>query len=187
MRLLRLLRRSTPPACLAVVALSLLAAPAAQAEQDCQSSNTAPGEASGRELKQATLCLLNEERGQRSLGRLHLNERLSHAARLHAADMVHRDYFSHDSLSGASFVDRIRRSGYLRSVRAWSVGENLAWGSGGRSTPESIVRAWMHSPAHKANILERRYREVGIGIVAGAPSGRWNDAATYATEFGFRG
>jgi uncharacterized protein YkwD len=44
----------------------------------------------------------------------------------------------------------------------------------------------MNSPGHRANILERRYREVGIGVATGAPRGSWDAAATYATEFGFR-
>ena len=186
MRPLQLHRRFPPLACAAVVALSLAAAPAAQAEQGCQSSNVAPGEASARDVSRATLCLLNEERAQRGLGRLRLNDRLSRAARRHASDMVNREYFSHESRSGASFVDRIRRSGYLKSVRAWSVGENLAWGAEEGSTPGAIVRSWMRSPGHRSNILQGRYREIGIGVVAGAPSGSWDEAATYATEFGFR-
>jgi uncharacterized protein YkwD len=100
--------------------------------------------------------------------------------------MVHRDYFSHDSLSGASFVDRIRRTGYLSGPRSWIVGENLAWGSGDRSSPASIVRAWMHSPGHRANILQGRFREVGIGLASGAPESVAGPAATYATDFGAR-
>jgi uncharacterized protein YkwD len=187
-------------ALVAVAAISLLAAsPAqagqvrlvwqaekAQAEEGCQGADTGPREASGRELVRATLCLLNDQRERRGLAKLRLNQRLSGVAADHAADMVRRTYFSHQSLTGASFVDRIRRSGYLRSVSAWSVGENLAWGSGTRSTPRSIMRAWMNSPGHRANILEHRYREIGIGIASGAPKGSWDDAATYATEFGFR-
>ena len=172
--------------CAAVAAACMLAAPAAQAQQACQSSDVSAADASDRDLARATLCLLNQERGKRGLGSLRLNDRLSHAADRHAADMVRREYFSHESLSGSSFIDRIRRTGYLRSVRAWSVGENLAWGSGDRSSPRSIMRSWMTSPGHRANVLDRRYREIGIGIAPGAPQGSWDDAATYATEFGFR-
>ena len=62
-----------------------------------------------------------------------------------------------------------RRSGYMRSARRWRVGENLAWGAGGKSTPKAIVRAWMHSPPHRKAILTRSYRDVGLGVVSGIP------------------
>ena len=100
--------------------------------------------------------------------------------------MVRRDYFAHDSLSGATFVDRIRRTGYLKGRRAWVVGENLAWGSDDRSSPAAIVRAWMKSPGHRTNILQRRFREIGIGLAHGAPDAPASPAATYATDFGAR-
>ena len=70
------------------------------------------------------------------------------------------------------------------------MGENLAWGAGAnRSSPRGIVAAWMESPPHRQNILDSRFREIGIGVVEGAP--RRNvfglPAATYATSFGSRG
>jgi uncharacterized protein YkwD len=97
-----------------------------------------------------------------------------------------RNYFNHTSRSGASFVDRIRRAGYLRGARGWSVGENLAWGTGGLGTPQAIVRAWMNSPGHRDNILNGRFREIGVGISPGAPVGGVGNGATYATSFGSR-
>ena len=168
----------------ATAAISLAAAPAAQA---CQNENAAPSEASEGQLVQSTLCLVNAERGKRRMRRLRLNRRLSDAARRHASDMVRRDYFSHDSASGQSFVDRIKNTGYLQTAASWYVGENLAWGANERATPHSQLVAWMNSPGHRANILNRRFREIGIGVVTGAPQGSWEEAATYATEFGLRG
>jgi uncharacterized protein YkwD len=186
MHALRLHRLLIPVAVAAVAAVALVGSPAAQAQEACAGSSAIPGAVPARQVMRATLCELNAERTQRGLPKLRLNLRLSKAARRHSADMVANDYFSHESRSGASFVDRIRRSGYLRSVSAWSVGENLAWGTGSKSTPASITDSWMNSPGHRANILQGRYREVGIGVVSGAPTGSWDDAATYATEFGFR-
>jgi uncharacterized protein YkwD len=115
--------------------------------------------------------------------KLRLNGRLSRAAVRHARDMVRRRYFSHFSPSGSSFLQRIKRTGYLSRVRAWSAGENIAWGSGGLATPRSIVRAWMRSPGHKANILNRRFREIGLGIARRSPRG---SGATYVNTFGVR-
>jgi uncharacterized protein YkwD len=172
-------------AALSVGALALAGAPAASAAA-CGSTSAMPGQASKAAMAGSTICLVNAERGQRHLRPLKLNRRLSRAATGHAGDMVRRDYFSHDSLSGASFVDRIRRTGYLGGPRAWIVGENLAWGSGDRSSPAAIVRAWMNSPGHRANILQRRFREIGIGLALGAPENPEGPAATYATDFGAR-
>ena len=63
-------------------------------------------------------------------------------------------------------VDRILRARYVREDQGWTLGENLAWGTGSLSTPRGAVEAWMNSPGHRANLLKRRYRDVGIGIVA---------------------
>ena len=177
------LKRHRLLALAAGAALALGAAPAAQA---CPHADAVPSEATGSQLARGTHCLLNGERTKRRMRKLRLNGRLSVAATRHAGDMVRRDYFSHDSVNGQSFVDRIKRTGYLQSASSWYVGENLAWGAGERSTPRSQLRAWMNSPGHRANILNRRFREVGIGIAVGAPQGRWDEAATYATEFGRR-
>ena len=181
---MRLPNRNRLLALAASAAISLAAAPAAQA---CQNADAGPSQATAPQLVRSTLCLLNGERSKRRMKRLRLNGRLSVAATRHASDMVRRDYFSHDSTSGKSFVDRIKLTGYLRSASSWYVGENLAWGAGERSTPRSQLHAWMNSPGHRANIVNRRFREVGIGIAVGAPEGSYDEAATYATEFGIRG
>ena len=44
----------------------------------------------------------------------------------------------------------------------------------------------MHSPGHRANILNPGFREIGIGVVTGAPEPGVENAATYATSFGHR-
>jgi uncharacterized protein YkwD len=86
-------------------------------------------------------------------------------------------------------MSRIQGSHYLDGARSWSLGENIAWGSGTLATPRSIVRAWMHSPEHRANILNGGFRDIGIGIATGAPVplGSRLGGATYTTDFGTRG
>jgi uncharacterized protein YkwD len=153
----------------------------------CDAANAKPAEATKRQLVRATMCLLNRERTRRGLPRLSLNKRLSRAAAAHSRAMVRNNFFSHDSLSGADFIDRIRRVGYLNQARSWAVAENLAWGSGSRAVPAAIVRSWMQSPGHRSNILTGRYREIGIGVAAGAPIRTSLPAATYTTDFGARG
>jgi uncharacterized protein YkwD len=171
----------------AACALALLCAPAASAQQACEAANATPAQAGNGELVRATVCVLNEQRASHGLGPLAMNRRLSKAARQHAADMARRNYFSHDTPGGGSFVDRIRRAGYLKGARRWTVGENLAWGSHSRSAPRLIAEMWMNSPGHRANILSPAFREIGVGVVADAPvPGGGNPAATYATTFGAR-
>jgi uncharacterized protein YkwD len=179
------MRRRFPFICALTVVLAMLAtAPSAMAERACPSANATPAKAAMRTMVRATLCTLNAQRESHGLRPLKLNKRLSKAARRHARDMVRRDYFAHDTLGGASFVDRIRQTGYLRDAQRWTVGENLAWGTHGNSAPRAITTMWMDSPGHRANILSPSFREVGIGLALGAPGEHGGPAATYATEFG---
>lgn len=164
--------------------MSLLAAPAASAAGACNAANASASQVSKRALVRATLCVLNVERARHRLRPLRLNSRLSRAARLHSRAMAAKRFFSHTSPGGASFVDRIRSTGYLAGARSWSVGENLAYGSGTSSSARAIGRAWMNSPGHRANILSRSFRQIGIGIASGTPSG--GGGATYTTDFGRR-
>jgi uncharacterized protein YkwD len=173
---------------LAFVAGLLCAAPSALAEQACAAANATPANATKREIFRATLCELNRERAHHGLRSLKVNKRLSRAARRHARDMARRNYFSHDTLGGGSFVDRIRAEGYLKGAHSWVVGENLGWGSRGFSRPRVIMRMWMNSPGHRANILNAAFREIGIGVAYDAPVAHGGTpAGTYATEFGARG
>jgi uncharacterized protein YkwD len=178
-----MLRRFSFLCALAVLAVTLAAAPSAMAVRACESAGATPSSVAKRTVVRATLCTLNVQRDRYGLPPLKLNRKLSAAARRHARDMVRRDYFAHDSLGGGTFVDRIRRSGYLRGANSWSVGENLAWGSHERSAPRAITAMWMDSAGHRANVLSPAFREVGIGFAIGAP-GASGPAATYATEFG---
>jgi uncharacterized protein YkwD len=176
--------RALVAACLVTGALCALPADASAAV--CASASARPGQATVDAMAHATLCLLNGERRAHGLKPLSPSRRLERAAARHSRDMVRRRYFAHESLSGASFVDRIRRSGYLRRASRWMVAENLAWGAGTRASAAAIVDAWMRSPGHRRNVLTPGYRHVGIGIVFGAPSGIGR-SATYTTDFGAKG
>lgn len=135
---------------------------------------------------QTTICLLNRERTQRGLPPLRLNGLLTATSVEHSRDMVQVGYFEHTSVDGRSVGDRLRAIGYSRGISA-SAGENIAYGVGGKSTPASIVQAWMHSPGHRADILRPAFTDVGIGIERGAPEvpeDEQGDSATYTTDFG---
>lgn len=170
-----------------LLAVLVLAAPAdaargKRASDSCANTAAIPAAGNLAAVERSTLCLLNRERARRGLREVEVNSRLARAADRHASDMVERRYFAHDSRDGRSFSDRIRATGYLSRVSSWTVGENLAWGSGSMGSAGEIVEAWMASPGHRANILNGRFREIGVGLVLGSPRG--GEGATYATEFG---
>lgn len=175
---------------LAPLALAVAGVPAVASAAEpapCAGAAVTPSQQPAAAVRAATLCLLNEERAERGLKRLRTHRSLEQAASRYAARMSRHDFFAHVAPDGSSMVDRIRRTSYLHgSVRRWTVGENLAWGAGRRSTPAQTVAAWMRSPGHKANILDRGFSEIGIGVTKGAPVPGHADAATYVTNFGTR-
>lgn len=130
------------------------------------------------------LCLVNAERTSRGLKALKRNRRLDRAALAHSRDMVRRRYFAHNSPSGTTPLQRIRRARYVPRGRAFVVGENLAFGSGQLSTPRVILQSWLDSPAHRANLLDPDYRELGIGIAPGTPTRGPGAGATFTTAYG---
>ncbi len=163
----------------AVAIAATLGAPAAA--QACDNENANPHDVSVAASKRATICLLNDIRRDNGLRPFKRDRRLSLASQRHTNAMTARNFFEH-----GDFVGRIRSARYLRGARGWTVGENIAWGSWDYATPKSIVRGWMNSSGHRANILNRRFREIGIGVSRGAPVGGQQRAATYATDFGTR-
>ncbi len=141
---------------LALVLALLPAAPSAAGPTACAAANSSPTEVNAAQLEHTVLCLVNRQRTSRGLPRLRSNNRLERAARAHSNNMVRRNFFSHDTPSGVSVLERAKNHGY-RSSGGLIVGENIAWGSGSYSTPEGIVESWMRSPGHKANILNAAY------------------------------
>jgi uncharacterized protein YkwD len=130
----------------------------------------------------ATLCLLNRERAARGLLTLRAERRLRKAALRHSHAMVRARFFEHVSPAGATTLDRVKRAGYEPSPGG-VVGENIAWGLGSGASPRTIVEMWMNSPGHRANILSRRYAEIGVGVAPGNPRDGAN-GLTYTTDFG---
>jgi uncharacterized protein YkwD len=114
------------------------------------------------------LALVNHVRATHGLHKLKMVASLERASRAHSREMVGRDYFSHSSYSGESFSARLIRFGYTTAgCTRWTVGEDIACGSGSSGTPRAIFTAWMHSPPHRAVILTSRFRNVGLGRAIG--------------------
>jgi uncharacterized protein YkwD len=117
--------------------------------------------------EQQLVKCINKERTKRGLALLRVDARLVDSARAHSADMGERHYFSHDSPSGETWSRRIVRHGYTRTgYSSWRAGENIAWGSGLYSSPVAIVDQWMKSSTHRAVILTKTFRDLGVGAVS---------------------
>jgi uncharacterized protein YkwD len=152
------------------------------AADPCGAVGARPSEIGLSAAGSSILCLLNKERTQRGLPALRQNPLLDAASLEHSRDMVRERYFEHTAKDGRTVADRLRSLGYRHGFTA-SVGENIAYGVGPKSTPASIMSAWMHSPPHRADILRPAFTEIGIGIALGSPDGQ-DDSATYTTDFG---
>ncbi len=164
--------------CLAALLVCAAIAPAsASAASPCDDADGTLEQLGLPAARAATLCLLNRERGSRGLDALRASSKLASAAQGHAADMVDRRYFAH-----GDYGARIAHTGWGRRRRTYTIGENLGFGSGGGATPRAIVAAWMESAGHRANILQRRFHAIGVGIASGTPDG--DAGATYSTDFG---
>jgi uncharacterized protein YkwD len=151
----------------------------------CAGSWLRPVPANAAKVRAATLCLLNAQRVRHGSAPLRENAMLQQAAEFHSLDMAKRKYFEHQDPDGELPDARIVHAGYPPIL----VGENLAWGELAQSTPANIVSLWMTSPGHKANLLEPRYVEIGIGLAFGAPERQPKplQAAIYTTTFGAGG
>lgn len=111
---------------------------------------------------EATLrCLHDEERVRRGLPLLQESSILARLGEGKAADMVRNDYFAHDSPDGTTLRDRVRETSFAEGK--YLVGENLAR-SGTSETPRELFDQWLASPSHRRNVLERRFRMVGVGV-----------------------
>jgi len=151
----------------------------------CQNTDVLPSAENAELVRAAILCLHNRIRSQHNLPALKENAKLRKAATGQSNDMVDNGYFDHTTPEGDTFVDRILASGYAKKNDGWTLGENLAWGTGDLSTAQGVMNAWMNSPGHKANIVKKAYREVGIGIRLGVPTDN-GVGATITADFGVK-
>lgn len=136
-------------------------------------------------IRGAIRCIVSAERRARRLRPLRDQPALRRAAERHSRDMVRRGYFDHVSPSGSRLEARARRAGYLRRVRRWDLGEALGWGTLDEATPRNLVRGMLASPDHRALLLDRSFRDVGIGVALGAPvAGEDEPGLTLTITFG---
>ena len=116
-------------------------------------------------LEAAVVRKMNQVRRSHGLRALRVAPALTKAGTEHANNMAQHGYFSHDWSNGAHFGRWIKRywPGPGR-YRSWSVGENLYW-RGPSINAGLVVQAWLNSPPHRRNLLNRNWGFVGVGAV----------------------
>ena len=104
--------------------------------------------------------LVNEERKRMGLSELKYNWQLSRVARYKSEDMRDKGYFSHTSPTYGSPYQMMKSFG----ITYRTAGENIAKG---QTSPDAVVKAWMNSSGHRANILNPSFTEIGVGFASG--------------------
>jgi uncharacterized protein YkwD len=120
----------------------------------------------------AFFAAINQTRVEHGLAALTLDGNLVEAARFHSSDMVAHDYFAH-----GVFWRRLQSFG----TTAGFLGENLGW-SADQDPIRVLISLWLHSPEHRAVLLNRGFRSVGIGVAVG-PFHGFPHALVVTTDF----
>jgi len=144
----------------------------------CAGATTAAGDTHSR--LEAMYCGINLVRKSYGLTPVRGSGPLNRSS-VWKADAVRRCGFSHTPC-GMSFSLTFRRAGYLP---AKAFGENLAWGQAELGSPLNTLAMWLNSPPHRANLLARRWRDLGIAFERGRMFGRDN-VSLWVMQFGLR-
>ena len=135
-----------------------------------------PSTAAAANLTRAEARLLqdlNRVRAAHGLAPLRFDPRLQRAARAHSRDMLTTGVFQHGAF-GARLISF--------DVRGSLLGENLAWGTGAKGTAGGVLRGWLASPEHRANLLRPGFTRIGIGDLVGGFLG-CDDAHVVTADF----
>lgn len=146
-----------------------------------------PASLTAGQARDAITCLINRERENANLRALDRDRKLQRAAQRHNERMDGTGCFDHACGGEGDLGARLEGVGYLAGgLSQWAYGENIGWGARDQGTPRAIVRTWMSSAGHRANILNRGFRELGVGFSAGTPGAGDKSGGIYTVDFGLR-
>lgn len=106
----------------------------------------------------AMVAMVNHERTSRGIAAVSVSPQLHILAEEKSRDMFVRGYFSHYAPDGTTLSDRLKAAGIPFDI----AGENIAY------APDLMTaeNGFMQSPGHRANILDPKFHEIGIGIIS---------------------
>jgi len=137
-------------------------------------SEAVVGRESGAEVRERVVELVNAARSKsRRCGDerfpaappLGVSRQLTDAAATHARDMAKKRYFDHRGADGSQPKDRVLRAGYEPRL----TGENIAYGP---DSAEEVVAGWLASPGHCENIMDARFKDIGVSLATGRKRGQ---------------
>jgi uncharacterized protein YkwD len=140
------------------VALTLVGVSLVSQADDTKSKGDPPPQLEISKAEKELIELTNKERAREKLPALEPNALLFKSARGHSADMAKKGELEH-KLDGKNVADRADAVGY----KFEDIGENIAVTD--NETAAAIVKLWMGSEGHRANILNKDFVDIGIGIV----------------------
>lgn len=117
------------------------------------------------------VTLVNKERKKAGLSPVTVNKKIEAAAAVRAKEI--KSSFSHTRPDGSSFSTALREQG----VSYRGSGENIAWG---QKTADEVMKGWMNSPGHRANILNKSFTSIGVGCYEDSRGVKyWTQLFTY--------
>jgi uncharacterized protein YkwD len=147
-----------------------------RAAPGCAHADDTRAQASLSDLAKATVCLINRERADRDKHRLDSNAKLRAAAKGHTETMLEKDCFKHRCPNEPSLDKRLHKSGYLEHAVSWRYAEDI----GCALRPRKMVELFMKDRFNRRNLINAKYRDVGVGAGRGVPS-KCNDNQNMST------
>ncbi len=156
---------------------------AASASAGCPDAGLPAADSTTQALKTAVRCRINEERTSRGIAKVSIDSRLGKASQRHVKTMVKTRCLAHRCPGEDDLETRIRRAGYLDGAQSWRYAEDTGCGL----SADAMVASWMATQFHRINLLEPRYKDLGIGVSRHRVKGRCKKGyATFAVVFGSR-
>lgn len=160
-------------------------APATAAGGGCKRADSGIDEATAKQLAKAVRCLINDDRTDRGLPRLDLNDDLQKAAGRHNRKMLRDNCWKHKCPGEPDLETRIKRTGYLDGAERWRYAEVF----GCHATPALMVDYWLDTQFPRSQLRKQVYRDFGVAAARDqVPKSECDDGneATYTVVLGYR-
>ncbi len=160
-----------------------LAASAGQGGVPCPTAGEPASDATANQLRRSVRCLINEERAVRGHAKVVRDRSLQKAAQKHTKTMVETGCLAHRCEGEVDLETRVRRAGYFEGAEMWEFAENTGCGV----SAEAMVSNWMASRFHRVNIVDKDFRDIGVGVTQKPVDERCDEGyATFAIVLGWR-
>jgi uncharacterized protein YkwD len=149
----------------------------------CKNAEEPVNSLSSGAVRDAVLCLINDERRRHARRTVEQSKALQSAAQRHTKKMVSTNCLSHQCPGEGPLAARIRRSGYTDGAASWAFAENTGCGL----SAEAMVANWMASRYHRINIVDGAFEDIGVGYSPERVQSRCSSGyGTFTTVFAFR-